>query len=51
MKTFLKILSFMMVVLFAAPVFKSVCEKFRTCEVMRAYWIVSESEMLFQGLA
>lgn len=51
MKKVLRVLSFLIILLLAVPVFRSLCEKFRTCEAMRAYTIVSESEMLFQGLA
>jgi hypothetical protein len=34
----------------AIPVFRFLCEKFRTCQAIRAYTIVSKSEPLFVGL-
>jgi hypothetical protein len=34
----------------AIPVFRFLCEKFRTCQAIRAYTIISDSEPLFVGL-
>lgn len=33
------------------PVFRYLCEKFRTCEIMQSYTIIAESDLLFEGLA
>ena len=51
MKKLVRIFSFMIVLVLAIPIFRTLCEKFRTCEIMQAYSIISESDQLFVGLA
>ena len=51
MKKSIRIFSFVIVLIFAIPIFRTLCEKFRTCEIMQAYTIISESDLLFEGLA
>ncbi len=51
MKKPIRIFSFILVLILAIPIFRTLCEKFRACEIMQAYTIISESDLLFEGLA
>jgi len=46
-----RLIPFGLALVLAIPVFRSLCEKFRTCQAIRAYTIISYSEPLFVGLA
>ena len=50
MKKPIRIFSFMIVLVLAIPIFKTLCEKFKACEILQVYTIISESDQLFEGM-
>ena len=51
MKKPIRLIPIGIVLFLTIPIFRYLCEKFRTCEIMQAYTIISESDLLFEGLA
>ncbi len=50
MKKPMRLIHIGIILVMGISVFRKLCEKFRTCEAIRAYTIISDSEMLFEGL-
>jgi hypothetical protein len=50
MKKTVGIFSFLIVLVLAIPVFRSLCERFNQCEIMRVYSILTDEELALQAL-
>ena len=50
MKKLVRLFSILLFLVLAIPIFRNLCEKFRTCEAMRAYAIMTDRNVAFQGI-
>jgi len=50
MKKIIPIFSFVIVMILAIPVFRTICEKFMKCEIMQVYTVLTDSDLILERM-
>jgi hypothetical protein len=50
MKKIIPIFSFVIVMIFAIPVFRFICEKFMKCEIMQVYTVLTDRDLILERM-
>ena len=50
MKKIIPIFSFVIVMILAIPIFRTICEKFMKCEIMQVYTVLTDRDLILERM-